>query len=54
MSVRNWIPTVEISPRYGIVGIYKDRDLPVVRIYPVWFVRISIGVREFRAGRRAS
>jgi hypothetical protein len=33
---------VEFSFRYFIIGIYKDRDKPVVRIYPVPFVRISI------------
>lgn len=34
---------IEFSWRYGVVGVYKDHDWPVVRIYPIPFVRISIG-----------
>jgi hypothetical protein len=33
---------VEFSWRYGVVGIYKDRDTPAVRIYPLPFVRITV------------
>jgi hypothetical protein len=34
---------VEFSWRYGVMGIYKDRDEPIVRIYPVPSVRITLG-----------
>jgi hypothetical protein len=34
--------TVDVSRRYGVVGVYKDRDLPIVRVYPVPFVRVSV------------
>jgi hypothetical protein len=37
---------VEFSLRYGVVGIYRDRTGPVYRIYPLPFVRISIGGRR--------
>lgn len=33
----------EFSFRYGVAGVYKDRGLPVWRIYPLPFVRISLG-----------
>jgi hypothetical protein len=33
----------EFSFRYGVLGIYKDRGKPIVRVYPVPFVRITIG-----------
>ena len=51
MTARNWIPALDYSRRYGVIGIYKDRDLRVVRIYPLPFVRLSIGVRDFRRER---
>jgi hypothetical protein len=51
VSWRNWIPAFDYSRRYGVIGIYKDRALRVVRIYPVPFVRVSIGVRDFRRER---
>jgi hypothetical protein len=34
------------SLRYGVIGIYKDRDYPLVHIYPVPFVRISLGSKR--------
>ena len=34
---------LDFSIRYGIMGIYKDRDHPVVRIYPLPFIRITLG-----------
>jgi hypothetical protein len=43
----NYVPAVEFSRRYFLLGIYKDRKLPVWRIY-VPFVRISFGVRDYR------
>jgi len=51
VTARNWIPALDYSRRYGVIGIYKDRDLRVVRIYPVPFVRLSIGVRDHRRER---
>ena len=51
MTWQNWIPAVDCSRRYAVIGIYKDRNLRVVRIYPVPFVRLSIGVRDFRRER---
>jgi hypothetical protein len=33
---------LELSWRYAVIGIYKDRDKPIVRIYPLPFVRLSI------------
>jgi hypothetical protein len=35
--------TIEFSFRYGVWGIYKDRDKPIVRIYPLPFIRITLG-----------
>jgi hypothetical protein len=35
--------TVEFSLRYGVVGIYKDRDSQKIRIYPLPFVRVTFG-----------
>jgi hypothetical protein len=34
---------VEFSLRYGVVRIYRDRDGSTSRIYPVPFVRPTIG-----------
>jgi len=51
VTARNWIPALDCSRRYGVIGIYKDRGLRVVRIYPVPFVRLSIGVRDHRRER---
>lgn len=34
---------IECSWRYCVMGIYKDRDKPVIRIYPVPFVRVTLG-----------
>jgi hypothetical protein len=34
---------IEFSFRYGVMGIYKDRDNPTVRVYPLPFVRITLG-----------
>lgn len=34
---------VEFSLRYLVMGLYLDRGLRIVRIYPVPFVRISLG-----------
>lgn len=33
--------TVDFSPRYFVVGLYLDRSLDIVRVYPVPFVRIN-------------
>jgi hypothetical protein len=33
---------LDISLRYGVIGIYKDRDLALWRVYPVPFIRFSI------------
>ena len=33
---------IEFSLRYGVMGIYKDRDLPIWRVYPVPFIRITL------------
>jgi hypothetical protein len=38
----------EFSWRYGVVGLYRDRDLPLLRVYPCPFVRITLTWR-FRA-----
>jgi hypothetical protein len=35
---------VDISWRYGVVGWYKDRTRPIVRIYPIPFIRVTIGL----------
>jgi hypothetical protein len=40
--VRNHL-TVEFSLRYCVVGIYKDRNRAVLRIYPLPFIRITVG-----------
>jgi hypothetical protein len=37
---------MEFSFRYGVIGIYKDRDEPIWRIYPFPFIRISIGSKR--------
>lgn len=33
---------LEFSRRYAVVGIYKDRSRPTVRVYPLPGVRLSI------------
>lgn len=33
----------EFSLRYIVIGLYVDRSRRTVRIYPIPFVRISIG-----------
>jgi hypothetical protein len=40
--------SLRFSWRYGVIGIYRDRELPLVHVYPLPFVRISIiwGVKE--------
>jgi hypothetical protein len=32
---------IDISPRYFVMGVYKDRDEPILRFYPCPFIRIS-------------
>jgi hypothetical protein len=34
---------IEFSFRYAVLGVYKDRDAAVWRVYPLPFVRISLG-----------
>jgi hypothetical protein len=34
--------SVNVSLRYGVVGLYVDRAGGLVHVYPVFFVRISI------------
>lgn len=36
---------VDFSFRYGVMGIYRDRKDPVVLVYPLPFVRVTIGRR---------
>lgn len=31
----------ECSPRYCVWGIYADRGLPIIRVYPLPFVRVT-------------
>lgn len=33
---------IEFSARYGVMGIYLDRGLPIVRLYPLPFLRITV------------
>jgi hypothetical protein len=33
--------TIQFSRRYGVIGIYRDRDTDTWRIYPLPFVRLS-------------
>jgi hypothetical protein len=32
---------IEFSRRYGVIGVYRDRDTVTWRFYPVPFVRIT-------------
>lgn len=34
---------LEFSLRYGVMGVYKDRDTNAVRVYPLPFIRVTIG-----------
>lgn len=34
---------ISFSWRYGVMGIYKDRESGAVHIYPVPFVRVTFG-----------
>jgi hypothetical protein len=34
---------IELSWRYCVVGIYRDRDRPLWRVYPLPFVRVTVG-----------
>jgi hypothetical protein len=40
--MRDFTLRMECSWRYGVMGVYKDRKRPVVRVYPLPFVRITI------------
>ena len=33
---------IDFCWRYGVVGVYKDREEMLIRIYPLPFVRITI------------
>jgi hypothetical protein len=33
---------IEFSWRYGVIGVYKDRDSSAFRVYLLPFVRITI------------
>lgn len=37
--------SLEVSPRYFVLGAYKDRDTSTLRIYPCPFVRITIAIK---------
>lgn len=37
---------VDVSLRYWVMGVYLDRGLKIIRIYPIPFVRISFGVLD--------
>lgn len=37
---------IEWSFRYGVLGIYKDRDRPIYRWYPLPFVRLTINLER--------
>jgi hypothetical protein len=36
------------SWRYGVIGFYRDRDLPLLRVHPCPFARVTVTYR-FRA-----
>jgi hypothetical protein len=38
--MRRW--TVQVSRRYAVIGVYRDRDANIWRIYPLPFVRVSV------------
>jgi len=35
--------SIELSWRYGVIGIYRDRSGSPWRIYPLPFVRVTVG-----------
>jgi hypothetical protein len=37
---------IEVSFRYGVIGVYKDRDAAILRVYPLPFVRLSVSMKE--------
>lgn len=37
---------ITFSLRYGVIGIYKDRERHLWHIYPLPFVRLSLGQLE--------
>jgi hypothetical protein len=37
---------IELSLRYAVIGFYLDRDRSILRVYPLPFVRISLGPRQ--------
>lgn len=39
----NLVFRVTFSPRYLVLGGYKDRHLPLVRLYPLPFTRVTVG-----------
>jgi hypothetical protein len=43
--------TIEFSWRYGVMGIYKDRHDPLVRIYPLPFIRVTVDLRRNDASK---
>jgi hypothetical protein len=34
--------SIEVSRRYAVIGVYRDRDRDIWRIYPLPFVRLSV------------
>jgi hypothetical protein len=39
--------TVNASWRYFVWGVYMDREEPIVRFYPIPFVRISLDFTDW-------
>ena len=37
---------LEFSWRYGVMGVYKDRERPIVRVYPLPFIRLTIELEK--------
>lgn len=39
---------VAVSRRYGVIGIYKTRGVPLLRIYPIPFIRITVNYQRYK------
>lgn len=43
LGLRKVVLKLDTSLRYVVLGGYKDRQYPIIRIYPLPFVRVTVG-----------
>jgi hypothetical protein len=43
LGLKKTVLKIDLSFRYFVIGGYKDRKYPMIRIYPSPFVRVTFG-----------